>query len=159
MRTLAMAAMFAAASGFPAAAQDNPFENELFGIADLCLGDEVGPTATPTGLLAVCEKTLVDLAPLQSRSLSGHDRNLLNAVTAMTEGGIAGAYSDIDESRSARVCTHMEAAWTVMSRIDASVSPDNYKAMFSTLRETTVPVIGLCRDENGSPPNAAPLPA
>ncbi len=146
------------ATAAPASAQAaTTFENAAIALSSDCFN--AAPTSDAEGAIAACSKYLGDMGGLTTRSspLSAQDMNVDLIVRTMALSRIGRAYAHIDGVRSARVCTKMEESWGLVSRIDVAASP-SYAAMIESLRASQIEVVGKCRNEQGAPAGAVPLP-
>ncbi len=156
---IAAAAMLAGVGAAPAMAQSSTdFENAAIGLATGCLNAE--PTTNPDGVISACSKFVGDMGGLltQSAPLSAHDTNVDLIVRTMAISRVGRAYAQLDGVRSGRVCQKMEESWGLVSRIDTAASPA-YTSMIESLRTSQIEVVGKCRNEQGTPVGAVPLPS
>ena len=162
MKTLRVALMAAAcAGGFGASAQSpTAFETQATSLASACLSAPNSTPETASAAIAPCEKLIVDIDALKQAnpSLAGHDLNVFLLVKSMGETRVAGSYGAIDGVRSARVCDRTERGWTLISQVNKAQSP-TYVGTIDNLVRSSISAISKCRQENGTPAGAAPLPA
>lgn len=145
--------------GASASAQGtSTFESRATTLANSCLIAQATAEAAVT-TVAACDKVVTDLAALKASTTnpSGHDSNVFSVVTAMAQTRIANTYGKVDGVRSARVCQRVELAWAETSKLDAAASP-SYAAMMKDMVDASISATTKCRNEFGTPADAAPLP-
>lgn len=157
---LSLAALAFATLGPPASAQTaTPFENAAMAATASCFAI-TATVETAAQAIAACEKTITDMSALkaQSPAIAGHDLNVYLIVNSMAETRIGKSYASQDNNvRTARVCERMERSWALVSQLAPAASP-GYVAMIGNLRDSSIAVIRKCREENGTPQGAPPLP-
>jgi hypothetical protein len=157
---LSLAALALVALGPPAGAQTaTPFENTAMATVASCFATAV-TVETAAQAITACEKTITDMSALkvQNPAITGHDLNVYLIVNSMAETRIGNSYATLDSNvRTPRVCVRMERSWALVSQLQPAASP-SYVATIAKLRDSSIAVIRKCREENGTPQGAPPLP-
>ena len=156
-----LAGLTALALGIPAASAQTPTQSQFEQAALLLIGacNRAEPTKDAAGAISACEEFLANMvqAKTEIAPATPHDMNIDRVTGAMATIRIGRSYAVQDGARTARVCTQMESAWTLLAGSDASASPA-YAGMLTNLVNEQAGSVRQCRAEFGSPPGAAPLP-
>lgn len=153
-------AAFACVAGPGALAQQSTaYEQAAIAAASACFA--AAPTDNAAAAVSACSTLLTSMSDLRTSfaPLSGHDQNVDLVVRTMATTRVGRAYSILDGGvRSARVCTEMEKSWALISQMNPAASPQ-YTETMASLRDTQVDVVRKCRNEQGVPAGAVPLPS
>lgn len=141
------------------AQQGTAYEQASIAAASACFA--AAPTDNPSASVNACGALLTAMGKLRTsfEPLSGHDQNVDLVVRTMATTRIGRAYSILDGGvRTARVCAEMEKSWSLISQMNPAASPQ-YTDTMASLRETQIDVVRKCRNEQGTPAGAVPLPS
>jgi hypothetical protein len=160
MKALRVVLAALACAGGASAQSPTAFETQATSLANACLSSDISTPEAANATVATCEKLITDVEALKQAnpSISGHDLNVFFVVKSFGESRIAGSYGKIDGVRSARVCDRMERNWALLSQLNKAQSP-HYAGLIDQLIGSAIPAVSKCRQENGAPVGAAPLPA
>jgi hypothetical protein len=160
MKALRVVLAALACAGGASAQSPTAFETQATSMASACLSSDVSTPEAATAAVVTCEKLIVDVEALKQAnpSLGGHDLNVFLVVKSFGETRVAASYGTIDSVRSARVCERMERNWALLAQLNKSLSP-HYAGLIDNLVASAIPAVSKCRQENGAPAGAAPLPA